>query len=164
MIRFDDSVVMAIESLDRFAESGDAAAGDALTFDTVGPTAFAECVGNARGSSARERAAHADRLEHASVAHHAIVVRDARGAVVAGGQVAVEGTLAGLYDVFTLAEARGHGHGERVCRRLLAHGRRLGASAGYLQVDSANDAARRLYRRLGFADAYPYHYRAPAIA
>jgi len=33
-----------------------------------------------------------------------------------------------------------------------------------LQVDAANDGARRLYRRLGFRDAYPYHYRTPAAA
>jgi ribosomal protein S18 acetylase RimI-like enzyme len=31
----------------------------------------------------------------------------------------------------------------------------------YLQVDAANDPARAVYRRLGFVDAYPYHYRSP---
>jgi predicted GNAT family acetyltransferase len=38
---------------------------------------------------------------------------------------------------------------------------RSGAVMGYLQVDAANVVARRLYRRLGFVDAYSYHYRTP---
>ena len=33
---------------------------------------------------------------------------------------------------------------------------------GYLQVDAANEVARRIYRRLGFVDGYSYHYRTPA--
>ncbi|NUP85888.1 MAG: GNAT family N-acetyltransferase, partial [Burkholderiaceae bacterium] len=31
----------------------------------------------------------------------------------------------------------------------------------YLQVDAANAPARAVYRRLGFADGYGYHYRSP---
>jgi GNAT superfamily N-acetyltransferase len=161
MARFDDSLVMAIESLDAI---GDQSAAPASTFEAVGATMFAERVGAARGSSARERAAHADRLGHAAVPHHAVLARDERGAVVAGGQVAVEATFAGLYDIFTVLDARGRGHGERVCRHLLGRARRLGATAGYLQVDAGNDVARRLYARLGFRDAYPYHYRAAVAA
>jgi ribosomal protein S18 acetylase RimI-like enzyme len=163
MARFDDSLVMALPSLD---EIGDAhpAASDATTFEAVGADAFCEWVGEARGSSALERATHAERIAHAPVPHHAVVVRDRRGAVVSGGQVAVEGTLAGIYDVFTLDAARCRGHGEQVCRHLLARGKRLGATSAYLQVDAANDIAQRLYRRLGFRDAYAYHYRMPAPA
>jgi ribosomal protein S18 acetylase RimI-like enzyme len=168
MARFDDSLVMALTSLDEFDDDNDHlrhggdSASEAVTFEAVDPTAFAESIGAARGSSARERASHADRLANAPVPHHAIVVRDAREGVVAGGQVAVEATLGGLYDIFTIAEARGRGLGKRVCRHLLAHARRRGASAAYLQVDAGNDVARRLYARLGFRDAYPYHYRAAA--
>jgi hypothetical protein len=33
---------------------------------------------------------------------------------------------------------------------------------GYLQVDGDNAAARAVYRRLGFSDAYAYHYRTAA--
>ena len=162
MGRFDDSLVMALAALDDGLERSvdSRRGGDAVRFEAVDLVAFADCIGAARGSSAAERATHADRLAHAAVPHHAVLARDRHGAVVAGGQVAIEATLAGLYDVFTIADARGRGHGEGVCRHLLAHGRRLGASAAYLQVDAGNEVARRLYRRLGFRDAYPYHYRA----
>jgi ribosomal protein S18 acetylase RimI-like enzyme len=44
---------------------------------------------------------------------------------------------------------------------LLGHAARTGARVGYLQVDAANEVARRLYRRLGFVDGYGYHYRTP---
>jgi ribosomal protein S18 acetylase RimI-like enzyme len=75
--------------------------------------------------------------------------------------VVIEGEIAGLYDVFTAESARGHGHAERLCRHLLGHAARAGARVGYLQVDAGNDAARRIYHRLGFVDGYAYHYRTP---
>jgi ribosomal protein S18 acetylase RimI-like enzyme len=34
-----------------------------------------------------------------------------------------------------------------------------GARVGYLQVEADNAPARAIYRRLGFADAFAYHYR-----
>jgi ribosomal protein S18 acetylase RimI-like enzyme len=74
----------------------------------------------------------------------------------------VEGAVVGLYDVVTAEAARGRGHAERVCRHLLAFATVQGATVGYLQVDAANETARRIYRRLGFADGYSYHYRTPA--
>jgi len=163
MTRFDDSLVMVLPSLDAIASTG-TFADEGETLETVDARSFAEWIGAARGSSAREVAAHADRIANAPVPHHAVAVRDRDGVVVCGGQVAVEGSLAGLYDVFTFGEARGRGLADRLCRHLLGHARRLGASAGYLQVDAANAGARRLYRRLGFRDAYPYHYRTPAAA
>jgi ribosomal protein S18 acetylase RimI-like enzyme len=163
MTRFDDSMVMVLPTLDAIADT-DTLAEEGATLETVDARSFAEWVGAARGSSAREVEAHADRIANAAVSHHAIAVRDRDGIVVCGGQVAVEGSLAGLYDVFTVGEARGRGLADRLCRHLLDHARRLGANAGYLQVDAGNGGARRLYRRLGFRDAYPYHYRTPAAA
>jgi ribosomal protein S18 acetylase RimI-like enzyme len=43
---------------------------------------------------------------------------------------------------------------------LLAQAREQGARTAYLQVDADNHAARAVYRRFGFADAYAFHYRA----
>ena len=166
MARFDDSLVMALPSLDAIAAvaNGQTPPDPGTTLETIDGRAFAGWVGAARGSSPREIAAHADRLADAPVPHHAVVVRGRNGDVLCGGQVAVEAMLAGLYDIFTLAEARGRGHAGRLCRHLLGRARDLGATAGYLQVDAGNEGARRLYRRLGFRDAYPYHYRTPAPA
>ena len=44
---------------------------------------------------------------------------------------------------------------------LLAQAHAAGARVAYLQVEADNDPARHIYRRLGFADAYAYHYRTP---
>jgi ribosomal protein S18 acetylase RimI-like enzyme len=43
---------------------------------------------------------------------------------------------------------------------MLAHAREHGARHAYLQVEGDNRPARAVYHRLGFADAYAYHYRA----
>lgn len=82
------------------------------------------------------------------------------GRVVACGQFALEGTIAGLYDVFTATDARGQGLASALCVHLLQHALGLGAQTAYLQVDANNLTARSVYARLGFADAYAYHYRA----
>jgi GNAT superfamily N-acetyltransferase len=166
MQRIDDSWVMAVRSLEAI-ERGAASANEAVSgarYERVDAAAYAEWVGVARDSSAEERSAHANRVAQAPVAHHALLLRDGSGTAVAGGQVAIEGALAGLYDIFTIEDARGRGHGESICRQLLGHARRVGATAGYLQVDAGNDRARSLYRRLGFHDVYPYHYRTPPAA
>ena len=161
MARVDDTRVMVVASLAAFAAPG-AEAVDAVRIDTADAETFADWVGLARGSSASERSAHAERIGKPAIPHHAVLARDDRDDVVAAGLLVVEGEVAGLYDVFTAESERGRGHAERVCRHLLGHAVGLGATVGYLQVDAANDAALRLYRRLGFDDAYSYHYRTPA--
>ena len=123
--------------------------------------AFTHWVGTARGSTAAEEAAHARRVAASPVPYTALLVRDDRGSAVAGGQVVVEGDVAGLYDVFSHEAHRGRGLAQALCSALLQLAREAGASVGYLQVDASNEVARRLYRRLGFADAYAYHYRTP---
>jgi len=161
MVRVDDTRVMVLASLDALTAGG-AEAVDAGPIEATDPQAFADWVGRARGSSASERSAHAERIGKPAVPHHAVLARDEGGEVVAAGLAVIEGDVAGLYDVFTAEAARGRGHAERVCRHLLAHAAAQGATVGYLQVDAANDAARRIYFRLGFADGYAYHYRTPA--
>ena len=161
MVRVDDTRVMVLASLDALTAEG-AKAVDAGPIEATDPEAFADWVGRARGSSASERSAHAERIGKPAVPHHAVLARDERGEVVAAGLTVIEGDVAGLYDVFTAEAARGRGHAERVCSHLLAHAAAQGATVGYLQVDAANDAARRIYFRLGFTDGYAYHYRTPA--
>jgi len=161
MVRVDDTRVMVLASLAAFTTGG-ADAVDTGPIEATDPETFAGWVGGARGSSAGERSAHAERIGKPAAPHHAVLAKDGRGDVVAAGLVVVEGDVAGLYDVFTAEAARGRGHAERVCRHLLAHAVARGATVGYLQVDAANEGARRIYRRLGFTDGYSYHYRTPA--
>ena len=72
--------------------------------------------------------------------------------------------MVGLYDVFTAESSRGQGWSRRLCECLLSMARQQGARIGYLQVDADNAPARAVYRRLGFADGYSYHYRTQPAA
>ena len=160
MVRIDATRVMVLASIEALA-TGEVGATDAGTIEAADAPTFAEWVGAARGSTAGERLAHAERIARPAVPHHGFLARNRRGDVVAAGQVVIEGFIAGLYDVFTAEGERGRGHAERICRHLLAFAAERGATVGYLQVDAANETALRIYRRLGFADGYSYHYRTP---
>ncbi|MGZ5129839.1 MAG: GNAT family N-acetyltransferase [Caldimonas sp.] len=173
MERIDDSRVMvapvadeagaSVSAVEAAAADGDTRA-KSLHFQPVGSDDFADWVGGQRGSSATERRAHAERLRQAPIAHRALVLLDRAGVPVAGGQVAIEGDLAGLYDIFTSEAARGQGLARSLCRRLLGMAASEGARTAYLQVEAGNEPARRVYHRLGFVDAYAYHYRSPPAA
>jgi len=161
--RIDDTRVMVLDTLDGLADEPLPAG---LVWQPMSHQAFAQAVGQLRGSSLAQRQAHAERLALSPVPFHALAVRrEADGTLLACGQFAREAELAGLYDIFTAEAARGQGLARRLCTRLLVQARDAGASVGYLQVEGDNDAARTVYRRLGFADGYAYHYRtAPSAA
>lgn len=126
----------------------------------VTPLEYAQIVGALRGSPAAQRMAHTRRLLASPVPYQGFVVRD--GAVVlACGQFAREADLVGLYDVFTTPAARGRGLARQLCAWLLHLAAEEGARHAYLQVEGDNAAARSVYHRLGFSDAYAYHYRTP---
>jgi ribosomal protein S18 acetylase RimI-like enzyme len=122
--------------------------------------AFAEAVGALRGTPADQCASHALRLQHSPVPYRGFALRRlADGQIMACGQFAREGALVGLYDVFTHPEARGRGLAGLLCEHMLTVSATEGAKTAYLQVDAANAPAIAVYRRLGFAAAYGYHYR-----
>jgi len=127
---------------------------------------YAAAVGALRGSSPGEIAAHALRLRASPAPYTGWIWREAGavpaaspGPVLACAQVARDGALAGLYDVFTAAPARGRGLATALCARVLRQAHAAGAGVGYLQVDAGNAAALKVYERLGFVDVYGYHYR-----
>jgi ribosomal protein S18 acetylase RimI-like enzyme len=160
MTSLDDTRVMLTASLDGLKPSAWAAG---LTLHPVGHEAFAQAVGRLRGSSLAQRQAHAERLALSPVPFEGWVVKQAeQGDVVACGQFAREGALVGLYDVFCAEALRGRGVATALCGALLEQAQRRGAQAAYLQVEADNLPARRVYRRLGFVDAYAYHYRQAA--
>jgi ribosomal protein S18 acetylase RimI-like enzyme len=157
MRTLDDTRVMMCHDLS-CVDDGTLPAG--MTMHRIGHEPFAHAVGALRGSPLAQRQAHAQRLALSPVAFEAYVIkRDDDGQLVACGQFGLEHELAGLYDVFTAQQVRGQGIAQVLCRRLMALARERGARVGYLQVEGDNQAARHVYRRLGFTDAYAYHYR-----
>jgi ribosomal protein S18 acetylase RimI-like enzyme len=155
--RIDDTRVMVRTALDVLPDTA-LPAGQA--WQTLGHNALALAVGKLRGSPLAQSQAHAQRLELSPVPFRALAIRrEDDGALLACGQFARESDLVGLYDVFTAEAARGQGLARRLCARLLALAREEGARSAYLQVEGDNDAARRVYSGLGFADGYAYHYR-----
>jgi ribosomal protein S18 acetylase RimI-like enzyme len=157
MARMDDTRVMVCPDL---AAVRPASLPAGCTLHRVGHEPFAHAVGQLRGSPLVQRQAHAQRLAQSPVNFEGYVLkRDADARVLACGQFAREAELVGLYDVFMLEEARGRGLAQALCRQLLAFARDYGGRVGYLQVEADNDPARAVYRKLGFSDAYAYHYR-----
>lgn len=160
---FDDTRVMVLQDLPQTAPGPQRQAG--ISVQTVGLEHFAQLVGAMRGSSLAQRQAHAQRLVNSPVPFTAFELkRD--GQTLACGQYALEADLVGLYDVFTLPNARGKGLATQVCAHMIATAAARGARHAYLQVDADNHAARAVYAKLGFTDGYRYHYRArdPAAA
>lgn len=157
MPRIDDTRVMVRRSL---AELPAGALPPGLNLQAVGHEPFAQAVGQLRGSPLAQRQAHGQRLALSPVPFEGFVVkRDDDGRLLACGQLAIEADLVGLYDVFTAPEARGQGLAQTLCRLLLSRAHQCGAQVAYLQVEGDNEPARAAYSRLGFADAYAYHYR-----
>ena len=155
--RIDDTRVMALPAIDAI-ELEPLPAG--LVWQSMALQAFAQAVGQLRGSPLAQRQAHAERLAMSPVPFHALAIRDETdGALLACGQYAREADLVGLYDIFTAEAARGQGLARRLCSRLLGDAREEGARSAYLQVEGDNHPARSVYRRMGFADGYAYHYR-----
>ena len=154
--RFDDTRVMV---QDAWAPLNGRDAWPAAPVE-VDTEAFAEAAGTLRGSPPGQRQAHARRLQAAPVpARRAVVERD--GLLLACGQAVFEGDVVGLYDIVVAQDARGQGIGGALCRWLLDQAAGQGARVAYLQVEADNAPARALYARLGFADAYAYHYLTP---
>lgn len=149
---FDAADVMVLENLPAVSR-------ETTPLQALDAAAYAELVGTLRTSTAIEIAAQAERVAASPVPYQGFALRDAAGTLLACGQMAWEGTIAGLYDVFTPPEQRGQGHGRRLCEALLQQAAKDGATEAYLQVGSDNEFAKRLYAKLGFRFAYRYHYR-----
>ena len=132
---------------------------DAVVVETPDTPAFVDAVGDLRNSTPLQREAHRERLLNSPLAKRHAVVR-AGGRVVCAAQVAVEGELAGVFDVMTAPDARRRGYATLACASLLSWAWQHGANAAYLQVSADNAPAIASYRKFGFATAYTYHYRA----
>ena len=154
--REDETCVMVSTAL---AQSGATGFPSGFRIEPLSHHAMAQTVGEFRGTPSAQREAHAERLQASPTPYRAAAVVDSTGAAVACAQYAREGEVVGLYDVFTAEGRRGLGLASTLCEHLLNEAYAGGARVAYLQVEQANDAAQRVYRRLGFAVAYTYHYR-----
>lgn len=155
--RFDDARVMVRPRLDGPVLVAQPLP-DGAVFEAPGHEAFAEAVGRLRGLPPAQRQAHAERLQASTVPYTGVLLQRG-GELLACGQMAIEADRVGLYDIFTAPGHRGQGLAAALCTHLLGLARTQGARCAYLQVEADNRVAQRLYARLGFADAYGYHYR-----
>lgn len=162
---FDPTDVKVLPSLESVVLP--AALSDAVVGNTEAPAQlralsaddYARLVGAQRGSSQEDIRGHAERLKSAPIRHQAFCLHRADGEALAYGQIAMDGTLVGLFDIVTVDQHRGQGHGRHLCAALLIEARRQGATQAYLQVAVDNTPAQALYAGLGFLPAYRYHYR-----
>lgn len=92
----------------------------------------------------------------AQTAYHRI--HTPQGLPAGGGFGVLEGQGCGVFGLATHPDWRGQGLGTRVLRSILGWAVAQGATWAYLQVDTANTRAYRLYRSLGFVPAYSYWY------
>jgi N-acetylglutamate synthase len=81
------------------------------------------------------------------------------GETIAIGRVAGDDNWAGLTAIEVDPRHRRKGLGAAVTASLTFHAASRGIRNVYLQVADGNDAARALYRRIGFTDHHGYHYR-----
>lgn len=152
---FDETLVQAV-ALDRPPELPEAhGAGELDATDTAG---FVDAVGDLRGSTAAQREAHLERLAGSVLSKRCAIVR-VGGRVACAAQVAIDGELAGVFDVICAPDFRGRGFASLACASLLSWAWQHGAQSAYLQVNAGNAPAVALYRRFGFATVYTYHYR-----
>ena len=152
---FGETLVQTL-AMDRPPEIPDRAA--EAVVEAPETDAFVDAVDRLRRSTPEQREAHRERLVNSPlIKRHALVRAGER--VVCTAQVAVDGSLAGIFDVITAPEARGRGYATLACASLLSWAWQHGANLAYLQVQADNAPAIAAYRKFGFATAYTYHYR-----
>ncbi|TWT15495.1 GNAT family N-acetyltransferase [Reyranella sp. CPCC 100927] len=112
----------------------------------------------------RDRQAIHDRMLEAIVpeAGFALSVDDA-GEPAAFGLGVIERRHVGLFDIVSDPARRRAGHGQRLVEGLMSWGHANNTTRAYLQVVADNSRAIALYHKLGFREAYRYHYRAAPV-
>lgn len=119
---------------------------------------WAEGFAAAAGLDALRRRIHERMLDVIALPAAFALLKEG-GETVAFGLAVEERGMVGLFDLVTLPAARRRGFGRRMVAALVGWGAARGASSAYLQVTGSNAAARALYGRIGFREAYRYHYR-----
>ena len=155
-VRSDETLVMG-RSLDMPANAPAPSTSGAIC-QPIEPAAFADVLGQLKGSSEGAVQSHARRLQTLACQALPFCV-ERTGDPIAAGLVVIDDVFAGIYDVAVATSHRRKGWGGLLVCRLMAEAALRGARWAYLQVDAHNQAACRLYQRLGFQDVYTYWYR-----
>ncbi|WP_458781941.1 GNAT family N-acetyltransferase [Arthrobacter sp. D3-16] len=87
------------------------------------------------------------------------LARDDDGGPAAVGRLALADGTGGLYCMATSPSRRRRGYASAVLQALLSEGDKRGVAHFWLLVTAANQAARRLYNRVGFEESGRYLYR-----
>jgi N-acetylglutamate synthase len=111
-----------------------------------------------------------DKADHAKLAAIVERIRQTTGFATltiddepaAWGLAVLERGFVGLFDIVVAPDLRGLGLGKQIVCALMGWAREAGADQAYLLVREENEAARDLYRGLGFVDAYRYTHRISA--
>jgi GNAT superfamily N-acetyltransferase len=110
------------------------------------------------GLDERQRGAARAIMEHIAPVRRFLLLEAADGPAACALTV-VEDGWAGVFDVAVRPDLRGRGLGRRIMAATFQEAAALGAHRSYLQVVRGNHPAEELYRKLGYALAYPYWYR-----
>jgi len=95
-------------------------------------------------------------------ARHARYARiEVDGQTVAVGMGSFSQGWASVHGMRTLPEFRGRGFAQAIVQVLVSEALEQNLTRVFLQVEQANTAAQRLYRRLGFTDQWTYRYWEP---
>lgn len=81
------------------------------------------------------------------------------GIPAACGIGVIEQGYVGLFDIVTGHEYRNRGFGKQLILHILKWAKMYGATHSYLQVVQGNEAAIKLYKKLGYREIYTYWYR-----
>lgn len=81
------------------------------------------------------------------------------GRMVASGLGILDRGYLGLYAIYVEPGCRKKNYARSICSAILSEGRKRGCQKSYLQVVKGNQAAKSLYKSLGYRDFYTYWFR-----
>jgi ribosomal protein S18 acetylase RimI-like enzyme len=153
-MRHGDSIVMRMD-----LESPVGIEPDGMRFEAVDAEGFSRFCGALQDWPDDRRTAFARRLRFSPLPQHRLVAYAEDDDVSATAMSMREDDCVGLFNVYVEPLHRRRGIGAALCSYLLEQGRQWGSTRAWLAVEADNEAAIRLYRRLGFEEAYRYWYR-----
>ncbi|MEQ8407732.1 MAG: GNAT family N-acetyltransferase [Gammaproteobacteria bacterium] len=112
-----------------------------------------------RGLPETHQLVHSQIVARIAAPRQLLCVRDANGKALATGFAVNQYGCLGIFGMATRLAHRRIGLSQLLIQQLLLWGKAQGAGFAYLQVETANAAARALYEKSGFRNEYSYWYR-----